>query len=90
MESFLKCGLRLSWRLSVGDIRDGVYIYSLSQHLDQICLDLPRPLACCHNICEFLRSPALLYLEGPVSLVSCIPIGSYNLSALSWALKGGI
>lgn len=42
-------------------------------------LDLCRLCACCHGLYEFIRVPALLYLEDLVSVVTSISTGSYNL-----------
>lgn len=42
-------------------------------------LDLCRSYACYHCLFDFIYVPALLFLEGLVSLMSSIPTNAYNL-----------
>ena len=44
-------------------------------------LNLCRPYACCHSLCDLICSSVLLCLEDTVSLVSPITSGSDDLSA---------
>ena len=46
-------------------------------------LDLCRPCACCHSLCELICAIFTMPLEGLVSLVPSIPSGSCNISAFS-------
>lgn len=45
-----------------------------------------QAFACCHSLCEFILRQSCFNLEDTACMVSCIPSGSYNLSAPSSVL----
>lgn len=72
-------------QLSTGDrfwVMDGLFLSSSFRTGILSGPDKYRPCQHCYSLYEFLCSSLLLCFEGPVSLVSSIPSGSYNLPPL--------
>lgn len=104
MGPVLKCGWYTQWDFNGGDRFSLCQWVCQSQLLVRVgsqcplphlsagtpsALNLCRPCANCHSLCEFIYASVLLCLEDTVSMKSFITSNSYNLSVSSSTQRAG-
>ena len=65
----------------------GACAHFSTQSRDPLGLDLYRPSACCHSLCEFLCTPVLLFFLGVLHSQWILQSFYFLFHTLAWALS---